>query len=163
MTSASAANHGRQRARERQCTSRSATHPAAAPAIEKAAATLEAKDKELHQEVVSALTAIKAQSEAQNKLDREPFDIWELYPEQADPPVDVLDEEERQELLAHPVASIRAVAARSFFNQQLTPEQRKAVPADVLAILDRFKDQIDSVKGNGPNSRRTVRIIEAGN
>lgn len=101
--------------------------PAAAPAIQKAAASLEAKDKELHQEVVSALAAIQAQGEAQNKLDREPFDIWELYPEQAEPPVDVLDDEERQELLGHPVASIRAVAARSFFNQQLTPEQRKAL------------------------------------
>lgn len=98
--------------------------PAAAAAIEKAAAILEAKDKELHQEVASALIAIKAQGESENKLDREPFDIWELYPEQTDPPLDLLDDDERLELLAHPVASVRAVAARSFFNQQLSPELR---------------------------------------
>jgi hypothetical protein len=98
--------------------------PAAAPAIEKAAAILETKDKELHREVASALTALNAHNESENKLDREPFDIWELYPEQADPPLDLFDDDEREDLLAHPVASVRAVAARSFFNQQLTPEQR---------------------------------------
>ncbi len=25
----------------------------------------------------------------ENQLDREPFDIWDLYPEKADPPVDL--------------------------------------------------------------------------
>ena len=98
--------------------------PAAAPAIEKAAAVLETKDKELHREVASALAALNAQNESENKLDREPFDIWDLYPELADPPLDLLDDDERADLLAHPVASVRAVAARSFFNQQLTPEQQ---------------------------------------
>ena len=98
--------------------------PAAAPAIEKAATVLEEKDKELHQEVASALTALKAHGESENKLDKEPFDVWELYPEQTDPPLDLLDDDERLELLAHPVASVRAVAARSFFNQQLSPELR---------------------------------------
>ncbi len=98
--------------------------PAAAPAIEKAATVLEAKDKELHQEVASALAALKAHSESENKLDREPFDIWELYPAEADPPMDMLDDDEREELLAHPIASVRSVAARSFFNQELSPELR---------------------------------------
>ncbi len=99
--------------------------PAAAPAIEKAAAVLEAKDAQIHQEVASALTALQAQGKSENKLDREPFDIWENYPEEADPPIDDLDDDERFELLAHPVASVRAAAAHSFFNQQLTPEQKK--------------------------------------
>ena len=99
--------------------------PAAAPAIEKAAAVLEAKDEQIHQEVASALTALRAQDQADKQRDREPFDIWELYPEKADPPIDDLDDDERFELMAHPVASVRAAAAHSFFNQQLTIPQKK--------------------------------------
>lgn len=98
--------------------------PAAVPAIEKAAAGLEETDKELKQEVANTVTALRAQGGAGDKLEREPFDIWELYPEKTDPPVDLLDDDERQELLTHPVASVRAASAHSFFNQQLTPEQR---------------------------------------
>ncbi len=54
----------------------------------------------------------------------EPFDIWSLYPARADLPVDLLDEDERTELLNHPVAAIRAAAAYSFFNRDLNPQQR---------------------------------------
>jgi HEAT repeat protein len=60
----------------------------------------------------------------ENRLEREPFDIWELYPEKADSPLDLLDEDEREELLAHPVTSVRAAAANCFFNQPLSPEVR---------------------------------------
>ncbi len=55
----------------------------------------------------------------------EPFDIWALYPEHADLPIDLLEEEERTELLHHPVASVRAAAASSFFNRELSSEDRK--------------------------------------
>lgn len=97
--------------------------PAAAPAIEKAAAGLEDSDTELKQQVASTLGVLQGHRTAENQLDREPFDIWELYPEKTDPPLDLLDEDEREELLAHPVASVRAAVANSFFNQQLSPEQ----------------------------------------
>jgi hypothetical protein len=95
----------------------------AVPAIEKAADSLEDTDKELKQEVAHALASLQGHREADDKLDPEPFDIWELYPEKADPPVDLLDEDERLELLSHPVASVRAAAAHSFFNLQLSPEE----------------------------------------
>lgn len=57
--------------------------------------------------------------------DEEPFDIWALYPEHADLPAELLDEEERAELLEHPAASVRAAAASSFFNRELSSEERR--------------------------------------
>jgi hypothetical protein len=99
--------------------------PAAAPAIEKQAATLDDSEQELKQEIAVMLAALQSKTEVENRVEREPFDIWELYPEKADPPLDLLDEDERQELLDHPVAAMRAVAASSFFNQPLTLEQRR--------------------------------------
>jgi hypothetical protein len=98
--------------------------PAAAGAIEKQAATLGAEDEELKQEIDVMLATLRSGAADDNEFDRDAFDIWELYPEKTDLPVDLLDEDERQELLDHPVASVRAVAASSFFNQALTPEQR---------------------------------------
>jgi hypothetical protein len=97
---------------------------AAVPSIEKAASVLEDSDKELKQEVARTVATLRGEGEAEDRLEREPFDIWELYPQKDDPPVDLLDEDERLELLAHPVASVRAVAAHSFFNQGLSPEER---------------------------------------
>jgi hypothetical protein len=101
--------------------------PAAVPAIEKHAATLDDSDQELKQEIAVMLTALQSSTEVEERVEREPFDIWELYPEKADPPLDLLDEDERQELLDHPVAAMRAVAASSFFNQPLTLEQRRTL------------------------------------
>jgi hypothetical protein len=114
---------------------------AALPAIEKAAATLEDSDKELKQEAIRTVASLHGQGEAENRLDREPFDIWELYPAKADPPVDLLDEDERLELLAHPVASVRAVAAHSFFNRQLSPDER----AKLLSLAQ--QDESAEVRG----------------
>jgi len=98
---------------------------AAAEAIESAAATLDAgSDQELKKEIDRTLEALRAGHIAEDAKEIEAFDIWELYPEKADPPVDLLDEDERLELLSHPVASVRAAAANSFFNQPLSAEQR---------------------------------------
>jgi hypothetical protein len=97
--------------------------PAAADAIEKQAATLGDADQALKQEIAVMLASLRSQAE-EDEFEREPFDIWELYPEKAELPVDLLDEDERQELLDHPVAAVRAIAASSFFNQPLTVEQR---------------------------------------
>ena len=71
------------------------------------------------------LLEIYENSDGQPGLEAEPFDILALYPERADLPTDVLDEDERDGLLGHPVASVRAAAAVSFFNRELTPDQRK--------------------------------------
>ncbi len=43
--------------------------------------------------------------------------------------MDLLDEDERAELLNHPVPRVRAAAANSFFNRELTAEQRKKLLA----------------------------------
>ncbi|HEX7360561.1 MAG TPA: HEAT repeat domain-containing protein [Bryobacteraceae bacterium] len=57
----------------------------------------------------------------------EPFNIWDSYPEIADPDLDLLDEDARLDLLEHPVVSMRAAAATSFFNRELKPDERARV------------------------------------
>jgi hypothetical protein len=99
----------------------------ARPAIEKAAAALSEKDKVLLAEVENALRAID--EDASIPDEDEPFDIWALYPEEADLPIELLDEDERTELLGYPIASVRAAAAGSFFNRELSPEVRKTLLA----------------------------------
>jgi hypothetical protein len=96
--------------------------PAAVPAIEKAAEALGDADAELNQEVGKTLATLTAQEAADKELEREPFDIWETYPEREDPPVELLDEGERIEWLAHSVPAVRAAVAHSFFNEPLTSE-----------------------------------------
>jgi hypothetical protein len=95
--------------------------PAARPAIENAA-LLAAGDAELMKEAADALELL---GEPKKPPADEPFDIWGLYPPEDEPPLDLLDEDERGELLAHPVASMRAAAAHSFFNRQPDAAQRQ--------------------------------------
>lgn len=100
--------------------------PAASPALESAAAGLDNSDTELKKEIADALRTLRETSQADEAEQRgEPFDIWDLYPERADPPIDLLSEDERTELLDHPVASVRAGAAASFFNHELEAEDRQ--------------------------------------
>lgn len=113
--------------------------PAAVPAMEKAAESLTDADKEFKQEVASAIANLK-QTEPPEAHEPEPFDIFEMYPERAEPPVDLLDDDEREEWLAHPVAAMRAAATHSFFNQSLSPELRKKL----LALAQ--KDESDEVR-----------------
>ena len=93
-------------------------------ALEEAAADLGPGDAELKEEVAEAIEALSSGTPP-DKPDHEPFDIWALYPDAVDLPIDLLDEDERSELLDHPLPSVRAAAANSFFNQELTPEERK--------------------------------------
>lgn len=97
--------------------------PAALPAIEAAAAELDESDRELRKEIVDAREALK-QGPAPADTN-EPFDIWSLYPKTADLPLDLLDEDERTDLLEHPIAAVRAAAANSFFNRQLNEAQQR--------------------------------------
>lgn len=94
--------------------------PAVVPAIKKMAA--EAGAGEFEQEIAETFKMLEQQRPPSTP---EPFDIWALYPETEDPPFDLLDDDERTELLTHPVARVRASAAHSFFNQQLDLPQRK--------------------------------------
>jgi HEAT repeat protein len=100
--------------------------PAAIEPIEKAVANLGENDDELKKEAAETVASLKAiEAGTAPPVTEEAFDIWPLYPARADLPVDMLDEDERTELLSHPVPSVRAVAANSFFNHELTAEQRK--------------------------------------
>ncbi|HEY7307452.1 MAG TPA: hypothetical protein VH601_25230 [Bryobacteraceae bacterium] len=104
--------------------------PAAIEPIEQFALKLGDNETELKKETTDTVRMLE-QAAAQpatvtaEELPTEAFDIWEQYPERADLPVDMLDEDERVQLLDHPVPSVRAAAANSFFNRELTPEQRK--------------------------------------
>jgi hypothetical protein len=98
--------------------------PAATPAIEQVFG-LDHGDPEMAKEFASAIEMLTEPASIKGQPEREPFDIWELYPEKEELPVDLLDEDERSELLTHPVASVRAASARSFFNRQLQADQRE--------------------------------------
>jgi len=102
--------------------------PAAIPAIDAATAELGKDDKDLREEL-SRVTETLRKSDRVNPTTSvdDDFDIWEFYPEEADLPMDLIDEDERVELLQHPVPSVRAAAAASFFNREVTPELRKVL------------------------------------
>lgn len=100
--------------------------PAAKPALEAAAAELKESEHELKKEIAEAIETIDQASKKElPKSEEQSFDIWSLYPERADLPVDLLGEDERTELVEHPAAAVRAAAAHSFFNRELNGEQRK--------------------------------------
>lgn len=95
--------------------------PAARPVLEEAAAELGPDYAELRKEIAEALESLNDQPGPSTD---EPFDIWVLYPKFAELPIDLLDEDERTDLLAHPIAAVRASAATSFFNRQLSEAQQ---------------------------------------
>ena len=99
--------------------------PAARPAIEEAAAEGRDSDTELKKEISESLQALTDETPDSGSKRAEPFDIWSLYPDRADLPLDLLDEGERTELLGHPIAAVRAAAAASFFNRQLSEIQQR--------------------------------------
>lgn len=100
--------------------------PAAVPALQEAADALGGSETALRKEISDAQEALLERTE-ETPVPDEPFDIWQLYPEEADVPVELLDEDERTELLQHPIEAVRMAAAGSFFNRDLTPEQRDAL------------------------------------
>lgn len=93
--------------------------PAARPSLEKLRSDA---SEELRDTISEALEQL---AEAPNRDEHHGnFDIWALYPEQADLPMELLDEDERVELFQHPVPSMRAGAVASFFNRQLSADLR---------------------------------------
>lgn len=97
----------------------------ARPALEQAAADLEPSEAELKGEITDALQALDNPVKTETE-EQELFDIWSLYPDREDLPVDLLEDDERLQLLETASApAIRAAVAASFFNGQLTAEQRK--------------------------------------
>lgn len=103
--------------------------PAARPVLEKAAAELDDSAREIKNEIAEALESLTEEppDAATVAKESEPFDIWPLYPKRADLPLDLLDEDARTELIRHPIAAVRAAAATSFFNQDLTEVQQRSL------------------------------------
>lgn len=111
--------------------------PAAVPALDTVLSQLKPEDARLRAEVEDVKHSLSSPEEIVDE--HEPYDIWEEYPAEADVPVDSLDEDERTELLDHPIEAVRAAAANSFFNRDLTPEQVKRLvqraTADESAVV----------------------------
>jgi hypothetical protein len=96
--------------------------PAALPALEKVEAELAESEVELRREIADAKEALIKGTSAPI-FSGEPFNIRELYPETADVPVDLLDDDDLEELLDHPIEAVRAAAVNSFFNRELSKPQ----------------------------------------
>ncbi len=100
--------------------------PAAKEPLSAAAALLEPHETELKKELAGVIEGLATEQPGKS-LEDEPFDIWDLYPEREELPVDSLDEDERIELLSHSSPEVRATAAYTFFNQPLEEPLRKAL------------------------------------
>jgi HEAT repeat protein len=98
--------------------------PAALPALEKLLAELTGDDGKVRKEVVEAADTLRNPAPALT-TDADEFDIWEMYSAEEQLPVELLDEDDRVELLHHPEASVRATAAQSFFNREIEPPVRE--------------------------------------
>ena len=99
--------------------------PAAREPLEAAAKLLLPADAEIKNEIAEVIENLEKGDVEKPALEDEPFDVWDLYPEHEELPVDSLDEDERVELLAHSSPGVRASAAASFFNQPLDENVRK--------------------------------------
>jgi hypothetical protein len=98
---------------------------AAKPALEAALAEVSENDTELTGDIAEVLEDLETSQPVLPPDEPSADEIWRHYPEKEDLPVELLDEETRLDLLAHPVASVRAAAAASFFNRELNAKQRQ--------------------------------------
>ncbi len=94
---------------------------AARPALEKMLAEIPEDDPELRLELSRALEQLDA---PEPKYEPEPFDILKEYPKVELPAFDLLPDAERLAMFASEDPLVRAGAAHSFFNEDLTTEAR---------------------------------------
>lgn len=97
--------------------------PAAIPHIERILAEIPPEDTNFRHEVQSAIRQIESGADLQPAA-AEPFDIYELYPEEAGPDFGVLSESDRLALLSASNPELRADAASSFRDQEYSPAAR---------------------------------------
>lgn len=91
--------------------------PAAKPALERLLAELDSGDQsavDLRRDLEYALEHCSAPPDSSFP---EPFDIWSIYPEKAEPVLDIFPELERLEFLKSDVEEYRCAAALSFPNE----------------------------------------------
>jgi hypothetical protein len=94
---------------------------AALPALEKMLAEISKEDTELRLELERSIELLDS---PEPRYVPEPFDILQEYPKTELPAFDLLPDKERIEMLGSDDALIRAGAAHSFFNEDLSPETR---------------------------------------
>ena len=94
---------------------------AARPALEEMLAEIPADDAELRLEIEKSIELLDS---PEPKYEPEPFDILKEYPKTELPAFDLLPDSERIAMLSSEDALIRAGAAHSFFNEDLSNETR---------------------------------------
>ncbi len=97
--------------------------PAAIPALEAALAARPDHDQRLRGLVEGAIRILRLPPLPSIHAP-ESFDIWELYPGEDSPPFDALAEDERLAMLESSSATLRAQAAASYNNSELSPNVR---------------------------------------
>jgi hypothetical protein len=114
--------------------------PQAREALEAEAAKLSEGEAQLKKEIEEAIRVLgedNAGNKAESSVRSEDPDIWSLYPENADLPLELLERDERLSLLDSAAsAEVRAAAAASFFNLDLSPDER----AEMLKAATRDPD-----------------------
>jgi hypothetical protein len=108
--------------------------PVARPELEKVISSLSEEQTALRGEIERVLESFSGQPETSSP--DEPYDIYAEYPETADPPVELLSERERLEMLDHPNPTVRAEVARSFMNTDLDPVAVKTLLARAQSDSD---------------------------
>jgi HEAT repeat protein len=94
---------------------------AARPALQKMLAEIPKDDAELRLEIERSIELLDS---PERHYEPEPFDILKEYPKTELPAFDLLPDSERLEMLGSEDPLIRAGAAHSFFNEDLSPETR---------------------------------------
>jgi hypothetical protein len=95
---------------------------AAREPLETMLAEIPADEVELKREIQYAIEQLAAPEPA---YEPEPFDVLKEYPKTDIPALDLMNENERREMLASPDADTRAAAALTFFNHELDPKARE--------------------------------------
>jgi len=99
--------------------------PDAIGALEAQLAKLSEENGQLKKEIEEAIRTLRDSGQSASNSATEEADIWSLYPEKADLPLELLARDERLSLLDSAAsAEVRAAAAGSFFNLDLSDDER---------------------------------------
>ena len=104
--------------------------PAAKPALEAMLVQLSESDDSLRRELSTAIEACD-EPPLESEVEPEPLNIWELFPDESTPPVDLLSEPDLLEMLSSTAADYRREAALTFRGRS---EYSPAVTERLLAI-----------------------------
>jgi hypothetical protein len=98
--------------------------PAAIPALEHMLAQLPEQDATLRNELVSTIESLQKPKASAEAEPHGPFDLFDIYPEEASPVFDVLTEAELLGMLDSTSPKRRAEVAEGFFQAELTAKAK---------------------------------------